>query len=136
MFDPYQEKLVNSVIYVVLVLVLLTNFLLCFWIFLGSYDYTIENPNYKGTNSWLVTNPANFGTLEENPVKLYITSYYFIWEVMATVGYGELYSSNTEREMYFLIALEALSIGFSASVMYTVNSIFNGLDTSFSNTLR
>ena len=121
------------------ILLLSTNFLCCLWIFLGQYDYSVKDPNFQAVNSWLIEyekSEEGSPTLEKNPFKIYTLSFYFMCEVMTTVGYGELYTKFTNREMIFLCMLEFLTIGFVASVIYSINTTFKAVDNSMEQKLR
>ena len=52
--DKSKSNNISTVFEIISALILVTNFLCCFWIFLGQYDYTAKNPNFKGANSWLI----------------------------------------------------------------------------------
>ena len=52
--NPQQTKVINRVIEIVIFLLLMTNFFCCSWIFIGQKDYIKIDPNYTGTNSWLI----------------------------------------------------------------------------------
>ena len=93
--DKLKANNISTVLEIVSALILVTNFLCTFWIFLGSFDYTFQRPNFKGCNSWLIVYKNNDGspTLENSAFEIYVLSFYFMWEVLATVGYGEIYST-------------------------------------------
>ena len=56
--------------------------------------------------------------------KLYVFSFYWIFEVITTVGYGD-YSGGTIREWQFSIFTEFLAISFFAILMSQIGLIFD-----------
>jgi hypothetical protein len=58
---------------------------------------------------------------------LYIFSFYWIFEVITTVGYGD-YSGATKEEYVFSICLEFIGLTFFSFLMGSMNSIFNTSD--------
>jgi len=57
----------------------------------------------------------------------YIFAFYWIFEVITTVGYGD-YSGATSHEYIFSIALEFLGLTFFSFLMGSINGIFNTSD--------
>jgi len=55
---------------------------------------------------------------------LYIFSFYWIFEVITTVGYGD-YVGKTSEEYIFSIVLEFIGLTFFSFLMGSINSIFN-----------
>ena len=63
-------------------------------------------------------------------------SIYFIWTICTSVGYGDYYLGNTNREMYFIMMMELFSVLVPATVIYSVNRFVSGLDYSYENQMR
>lgn len=57
----------------------------------------------------------------------YIFAFYWIFEVITTVGYGD-YSGSTSGEYIFSIALEFMGLTFFSFLMGSINGIFNTSD--------
>ena len=57
----------------------------------------------------------------------YIFSFYWIFEVITTVGYGD-YTGQTSNEYIFSIILEFLGLTFFSFLMGSINGIFNTKD--------
>ena len=112
----------------------MSNFLICAWIYLGKWDYS-EKEDYIPPNSWLIEDQNDLGSLEDNPIGIYIFSNYFIWTAITTVGYGS-YSGNRTREYVFLCFIEFLSVAFQALSLLSVTQFFSTLDTSFEKQTR
>ena len=110
---------------VILTVILVSNFLTCVWIKIGGLPVYDSQPD-----SWILNNEDAFGTLASNPYGIYIYSLYFIWTIFTTVGYGDIYSQNTVQEMWFLVSIEMIAIGITATLLYTIAKIFNA-DNSF-----
>jgi len=106
----------------------------CIWIHLGGqYDCKLdrrlgwdENTNLKENcvTSWIY---ANDFELKSNHTQ-YIFAFYWIFEVITTVGYGD-YSGKTNQEYIFSIALEFIGLTFFSFLMGSINSIFNTTDS-------
>lgn len=129
-FYARTNKVIVNVINVILTVVLVSNFLTCMWIKIG------ELPVTEGlTYSWIRNNEEEFGTFASNPYGIYIYSMYFIWTIFTTVGYGDVYTENTVQEMFFLVSIEMIAIGMTATLLYTIAKIFN-TDNSYKSQLR
>ena len=73
--------------------------------------------------SWIYKNGFN-----EQPLhSIYIFAFYWIFEVITTVGYGD-YSGSTSEEYIFSIALEFMGLTFFSFLMGSINGIFNTSD--------
>jgi hypothetical protein len=76
------------------------------------------------TLSWIYANG-----FEELPIiNIYIFAFYWIFEVITTVGYGD-YSGSTQSEYIFSIALEFLGLTFFSFLMGSVSGIFSHSDS-------
>ena len=76
------------------------------------------------TLSWIYAND-----FETKPIKtVYIFAFYWIFEVITTVGYGD-YSGATQNEYIFSIILEFLGLTFFSFLMGSVNGIFSHSDS-------
>ena len=51
--DSHQSNLVNTVFEIAYTVINFSNFLTCFWIFLGTFDYS-HKPDFEPPNSWIV----------------------------------------------------------------------------------
>ena len=76
------------------------------------------------TLSWIYANG-----FEELPIaNIYIFAFYWIFEVITTVGYGD-YSGSTQNEYIFSIVLEFLGLTFFSFLMGSVSGIFSHSDS-------
>ena len=73
--------------------------------------------------SWIY---ANHFEVNQEPTQ-YIFAFYWIFEVITTVGYGD-YFGRTWQEHIFSIALEFLGLTFFSFLMGSINGIFNTSD--------
>ena len=102
----------------------------CIWLWLGNmYDCKDKNdPTQlldKCYQSWRHL-PSN--GFENKPyISVYIFAFYWIFEVITTVGYGD-YSGQTSEEYIFSIILEFLGLTFFSFLMGSINGIFNTKD--------
>eukprot|EP00352_Strombidinopsis_acuminata_P001164 CAMPEP_0176343048 /NCGR_PEP_ID=MMETSP0126-20121128/3647_1 /TAXON_ID=141414 ORGANISM="Strombidinopsis acuminatum, Strain SPMC142" /NCGR_SAMPLE_ID=MMETSP0126 /ASSEMBLY_ACC=CAM_ASM_000229 /LENGTH=104 /DNA_ID=CAMNT_0017688793 /DNA_START=245 /DNA_END=556 /DNA_ORIENTATION=- len=77
--------------------------------------------------SWLVVN--GYTDFESNEFELYVLSYYWVMEVITTVGYGD-YSGKTMSEYGFSLVLEFVGLSFFSLLMGFMTYVF-GSKTSF-----
>ena len=75
------------------------------------------------TQSWIYA--AGFEGKKTHTI--YIFAFYWIFEVITTVGYGD-YSGATSSEYIFSIILEFLGLTFFSFLMGSINSIFDTSD--------
>lgn len=97
-------------------ILILGHFAACMWILLGGRDPV-------GGTTWLFANnmPPKVG----NARVLWSTGFYWVFEVIATAGYGDFsYSSNAEY--LFAILLEFTGVTFNAVLVGSVSGIFSG----------
>ena len=97
-------------------ILVLGHFMACMWVILGGLD-----PINKTT--WLYANgyPEPYG----NVFKLWATSFYWVFEVLSTAGYGD-FSYFSNKEYLFAIVLEFFGVTFNAILVGTVSGVFDG----------
>lgn len=74
--------------------------------------------------SWIYNNDSFKDKQFES---IYIFSFYWIFEVITTVGYGD-YTGKTQEEYLFSVALEFLGLVFFSFLMGSITSIFGASD--------
>jgi len=74
-------------------------------------------------------NPDN-GFAGYSAWQLYVFSYYWVFEVFATVGYGDV-TGKTKGEMMYSVLLEFLGMTFFSLLMGTTVSFVNSVDTGY-----
>ncbi len=82
----------------------------CIWIFIGSLD----NPN------WLI----KARIIDSDNISIYISSVYFLWTTIFTIGYGDILSANTLERLIniFLMFVGVLIYSFAVSALGTIVS--------------
>jgi hypothetical protein len=98
----------------------------CCWLWFGT-QYPCKKDDGEEdincTKSWVYENG-----FDDKPYHTrYIFSFYWIFEVITTVGYGD-YSGATSEEYIFSIVLEFLGLTFFSFLMGSINGIFNTSD--------
>jgi hypothetical protein len=108
----------------------------CIWLYLGGqYDCKINplEPQNMDTEenlipgcvpSWIYKNDFEKKSYHTQ----YIFAFYWIFEVITTVGYGD-YSGASSEEYVFSIILEFLGLTFFSFLMGSINGIFNTTDS-------
>lgn len=100
----------------------------CIWLYLGKLHPCIETsgiakPASDCTLSWVY----KCGFDDKPNHTQYIFAFYWIFEVITTVGYGD-YAGSTPDEYIFSIALEFMGLTFFSFLMGSINGIFNTSD--------
>jgi hypothetical protein len=110
-----KEKLMALLEVFVFILVL-DHFMACLWIVLGGRDP-------EGGTTWLFANKVP--NKNEKPIRVWATAFYWVFEVISTVGYGDFaYSSN--GEYWFAVLLEFIGVIFNAILVGTVMGVSAG----------
>ena len=98
----------------------------CGFIYLGKAEPCADAAAEDNcTASWIYQEDSNFS--EKNNASIYIFAFYWIFEVITTVGYGD-YSGKTQAEYIFSILLEFLGLTFFSFLMGSITSIFSTSD--------
>ena len=100
----------ERLIYFMLLIAFLIHLIACIWLFIGSL-------NEDDSNSWIL----NFGFCGYSNQDLYIVSIYWSVTTLVTVGYGDIYPTNTVERIYCFVIMITGIITYS----YTVSSISN-----------
>ena len=97
----------------------------CVWLALGMQENCLEvtDVNVVCIKSWVY----NYGFDLKPYYSRYIFAFYWIFEVITTVGYGD-YTGHTSNEYIFSICLEFLGLTFFSFLMGSINGIFNTSD--------
>lgn len=105
----------------------------CVWLKLGTWvscridesieDFTSDNVDSTCVQSWVYVHEFN----NKPYYTQYIFSFYWIFEVITTVGYGD-YTGSTSWEYIFSIGLEFMGLTFFSFLMGSINGIFNTSD--------
>jgi len=102
-----------------LVFVLVSHIITCIWIFIGDSTY----PN------WICHHKIIDGTTGD----LYISSLYFHWTTIFTIGYGDIISTNSYERLYncILMFVGVLIYSFAVSSLGTIVSSYDGITLKF-----
>lgn len=105
----------------------------CIWLWLGQQSPCKLDPEapYDGDNNAEANCTASWkfaaGFENKSYHTQYIFAFYWIFEVITTVGYGD-YTGATSQEYIFSIILEFLGLTFFSFLMGSINGIFNTSD--------
>lgn len=102
----------------------MVHFTACMWIYLGRRDL---DPETVEKRSWLSVKGNEFE--DQSWHAIYLFSFYWIFEVLATVGYGE-FSGSTNGEYWFCVMIEFLGVMFIAILTGFLAKVI-GNDDSF-----
>ena len=96
----------------------------CIWLSFGKqYKCDSVTEDEVCQRSWVYEQEFE----DKPPTTQYIFAFYWIFEVITTVGYGD-YSGKTSEEYIFSISLEFLGILFFSFLMGSISGIFNSSD--------
>jgi hypothetical protein len=87
----------------------------CGWIIIGKTDKI-------GGTTWLYAN--DFPPVRGNESFIFWFSYYWIFEVFTTVGYGD-YSGGTNLEWWYSIFLEFFGVAFNSILIGVMSGVFD-----------
>lgn len=115
-------------------MIFLAHILACYLIILGKDDEDqIANDLLWIANNqglWIDSNDIPEYTLERNMWAVYIFSYYWIWEVITTVGYGDRSVTMNRSDVLFTLAIEFIGLIMQA-IMINVMANFVEGNSSF-----
>lgn len=96
----------------------------CLWLWFGARENCMDVSEADNCiQSWRYKNG-----FDNKPISTqYIFAFYWIFEVITTVGYGD-YSGATSEEYIFSIVLEFIGLTFFSFLMGSINGIFNTKD--------
>jgi hypothetical protein len=117
----------------ILMVIWMSHVLACTWLILGFQfpcDGTPGNEEVDADGkacqkSWIYENNFNLGSNQE--FSQYIFAFYWIFEVITTVGYGD-FTGKTSHEYIFSIVLEFFGLTFFSFLMGSINLIFSASD--------
>jgi len=89
----------------------------CLWIVLGRLD-----TDNKG--SWLFRNSFNLPMPEDDRSFVWCTSFYWIFEVFSTVGYGD-FGYSTKLEMIFAILCMFTGVALNSIFLTLLSGLFD-----------
>ena len=96
----------------------------CFWIYIGRLDEDLPEDQRQ---SWLFVQDD---FKDKGDYWLWTFSFYWIWEVFSTVGYGD-YVGGTREEFVFSIALELIGLTFFSLLMGLTGEFVSDLNQGF-----
>lgn len=97
----------------------------CTFIYIGYLDKTVEDETLR--TSWLTVPDNEFADTSWHYI--YSFAYYWIFETMSTVGFGE-FSGSTVIEWWFTVCIEFLGVTFVAMLLGFMGKAI-GQDVSF-----
>lgn len=104
--------LINKIVDLFLLLVLFIHFTSCFWIIIGFFQNSSNDPI-----NWL----THYDSLDKRIYSLYIDSLYFVMTSILTVGYGDVLPISKYEKIFVIILILFGSLYYS----YLLSSISN-----------
>ena len=122
-----RQKDLTSFCALILYIIYTSHCCACFFIHLGYAEQCKDDvPNGEKsscTQSWIY----KYGFDQKTYTSIYIFAFYWIFEVITTVGYGD-YVGATQNEYIFSVGLEFLGLVFFSFLMGSITSIFGTSD--------
>ena len=126
----YSKKRQNDISYfacLILIVIYTNHISACIWLYLGKMQNCETMEIHRCKDSWTYQKNSD-ATFAEKPVhSQYIFAFYWIFEVITTVGYGDYYG-QTSHEYFFSIILQFIGLIFFSFLMGSINGIFNTSD--------
>ena len=124
-YSKKRQNDLTSFAGLILGVIYISHLMACGWLLLGKLQPCTKEiaAGESCTKSWVFK--EEFDTKPNHTQ--YIFAFYWIFEVITTVGYGD-YSGSTSDEYIFSIALEFLGLTFFSFLMGSINGIFNNSD--------
>ena len=108
----------------ILYVIYTSHIMACIWIYLGKQnDCNGIQDETVCTKTWIY----EYGFDEKTIDTIYIFAFYWIFEVVTTVGYGDFHGS-TEAEYSFSMLVQFLGLTFFSILMGSISGIFNTSD--------
>ena len=103
-----------SIATLLLQIFVIAHIICCFWFFISTPDVTGFNNDDAGMvlNTWV----KSFGFQESDIKTQYIASLYWAFATMLTVGYGDIYPTNSGERLYALCTMLLGSVVFGAII--------------------
>ena len=131
-FTEYRIRNIDRFMKLFLLMIPLSHLCACIWIYVGYLDSMKKESERK---SWLIrpNNTAEGFTNEfllKNDWEIYIFSFYWIWEIFSTVGYGDFVGSNS-TEWFASMVFELLGLLFFSLLMGLIETFMASLKMNF-----
>lgn len=115
-----------------LVLVLLGQYISCVWFYLGTMQDVYEGKGSDGVEAysqgWIYALLSdNVGKENMTLTTKYITSIYWVYTTLSTLGYGDYYAGTT-YEYLFTMAVQFMGVFLFAYMMGNINQLIEKLD--------
>lgn len=130
-YSKKRQNDITSFSKLILYVIYSSHFNACIWLYLGkqrdcqNVDLSLEEP--CKTSSWTYVGSPGTRFADKPIYSQYIFAFYWIFEVITTVGYGDYFGSTSE-EYLFSICLQFIGLVFFSFLMGSINNIFNTSD--------
>ena len=125
-FTEYRIRNIDRFMKLFLFMIPLSHLCACLWIYAGYLDSMKEEADRK---SWLIK-PNDNEFLIKKDWEIYIFSFYWIWEIFSTVGYGD-FVGGTKTELQFSMIFELLGLLFFSLLMGLIETFMAQMKLNF-----
>ena len=122
-YSKKRQNDLSSFASLIFYVIYVSHMMACMWLWIGQMQPCDDSEVEHCTQSWVYA--SDFSDKPKHTQ--YIFAFYWIFEVITTVGYGD-YSGSTSDEYIFSIGLEFLGLTFFSFLMGSINGIFNTSD--------
>lgn len=108
-------------LYIFGIILYITHLFACIWY------YSAKQIQNLVDNTWVARN----GALQETPSRLYLMSYYWAFQTISTVGFGDFNAGNDNTlEQCIAIAWMIIGVGYYSYAIGNVNQLIEEFDRS------
>lgn len=110
--EPHKRILFNLFVNYFIFVITVAHYAVCLWIYIGGDKFMLDDDN----EPWIL---ANSEFLAYTDFQLYVFTFYWIYTVISTVGYGD-YSGGTRIEYIICMIMELFGLVVFSILMYII----------------
>ena len=129
MYNKKRERQIKRICQVFIFMIFMSHILACYLIIIGKND----DPEYNET-LWIRNNQGLWAPMKEgeyvdainDKFAIYVFSYYWVWTVITTVGYGERTVTMDKVDVTYTLVIEFIGLIMQAIIINVMASFVEG----------